>query len=60
MSRLQQLVDIDTPSDGVEQERVAELLAEWLRPAGCSARWVDEPDGPARSMVIPCPATARA
>ena len=55
MSRLQQLVDIDTPSDGVEQERVAELLAEWLQPAGCSARWVDEPDGPARSMVITLP-----
>jgi glutamate carboxypeptidase len=55
VSRLQQLVDIDSPSDGVEQERVAELVAAWLAPAGCSARWVDEPDGPARSMVVTLP-----
>jgi glutamate carboxypeptidase len=51
-SRLQQLVDIDSPSGGVEQERVAELVAGWLAPAGCTAAWVNEPDGPARSMVI--------
>ncbi|HEY0387955.1 MAG TPA: M20/M25/M40 family metallo-hydrolase [Gaiellales bacterium] len=51
-SRLQQLVDIDSPSDGLEQERVAELLAGWLEPMGCGAEWVDEPDGPARSMAI--------
>ena len=34
--RLETLVDIDTPSDGVEQERVGELLAEWLAPLGTS------------------------
>ena len=33
---------------------MAELLAEWLQPAGCGAL-VDEPDGPARSMVITLP-----
>jgi glutamate carboxypeptidase len=54
-SRLQQLVDIDSPSDGLEQERVAELLAEWLVPAGCRTEWVDEPDGPARSLVVTMP-----
>ena len=32
--RLETLVNIDTPSDGVEQERVGELLAEWLAPLG--------------------------
>ena len=50
--RLEQLVNIDSPSGGVEQERVAELIAGWLAPPGCTAAWVDEPDGPARSMVI--------
>ena len=45
-------MNIDSPSGGVEQERVAELIAGWLAPAGCTAAWVDEPDGPARSMVI--------
>ena len=54
-NRLAQLVDIDSPSDGLEQECVAELLAGWLAPAGCSASWVDEPDGPARSMLITMP-----
>src|SRR4029079_17298892 len=44
-ARLQQVVDIDPPSDGLEQERVAELLAGWLAPAGCSATWVEESDG---------------
>jgi glutamate carboxypeptidase len=58
--RLQQLVDIDSPSDGLEQERVAELLALWLRPAGCTASWVEEPDGPARSMVITMPGDGEA
>ena len=53
--RLQQLVDIDTPSGGVEQERVAELLAGWLAPAGVGVEWVEEPDGPGRSMVIALP-----
>ncbi len=57
--RLQQLVDIDTPSGGVEQERVAELLAGWLAPLGCRAEWVEEPDGPARSMVIALPGPGR-
>jgi glutamate carboxypeptidase len=51
-SRLRQLVDIDSPSDGLEQERVAELLSEWLDAAGCTSAWVDEPDGPARSLLI--------
>ena len=53
--RLQQLVDIDSPSDGLEQERVADLLAGWLVPAGCTTAWVDEPDGPARSLLITMP-----
>src|SRR6478672_13425395 len=57
--RLQQLVDIDSPSGGVEQERVAELLAGWLAPLGCRTEWVDEPDGPARSMVIALPGSGR-
>ena len=43
---------MDTPSNGRAQERVAEALADQLAPLGCTARWVDEPDGPARSMVI--------
>jgi glutamate carboxypeptidase len=49
------LVNIDTPSDGVEQERVAELLAEWLAPLGTTAEWIDEPDYPARSVCITMP-----
>jgi glutamate carboxypeptidase len=50
--RLQSLVDIDSPSGGREQERVAELVAGWLEPLGCTWEWVDEPDGPGRSMVV--------
>ena len=42
----------DSPSDGTEQEWVAERVAEWLAPAGCTSRWVPEPDGQARSMVV--------
>src|SRR5439155_15949089 len=57
--RLQQLVDIDTPSGGVEQERVAELLAGWVAPLGCRTERVEEPDGPARSMVIALPGSGR-
>jgi glutamate carboxypeptidase len=57
--RLQSLVDIDSPSRGVEQERVATLLAEWLLPLGCTSQWVDEPDGPARSMVVRLPGDGR-
>ncbi|MDX6550968.1 MAG: glutamate carboxypeptidase [Gaiellales bacterium] len=53
--RLQSLVEIDSPSRGVEQERVAALVAEWLQPLGCTSQWVDEPDGPARSMVVRLP-----
>ncbi len=50
--RLQSLVDIDSPSRGTEQERVAALVAGWLEPLGCTWQWVDEPDGPGRSMVV--------
>ncbi|MDX6547540.1 MAG: glutamate carboxypeptidase [Gaiellales bacterium] len=50
--RLQSLVDIDSPSRGTEQEQVAALVADWLEPLGCSRQWADEPDGPARSMVV--------
>jgi glutamate carboxypeptidase len=50
--RLEELVNHDSPSDGAEQEWIAERIAEWLAPAGCTARWVAEPDGPARSMVV--------
>ena len=53
--RLETLVNIDTPSDGVEQERVGELLAEWLAPLGTSAEWIAEPDYPARSVCISLP-----
>jgi len=53
--RLQQIVDIDSPSGGVEQERVAEAVAGWLAPLGIVERWVDEPDGPARSLVLSLP-----
>jgi glutamate carboxypeptidase len=54
-SRLQQIVDIDSPSGGLEQEAVAELLAAWLEPVGCTAEWVAEPERPARSMTITLP-----
>jgi len=54
-SRLEELVNHDSPSDGTEQEWIAERVAEWLAPAGCTSRWVREPDGPARSMVITLP-----
>ena len=30
-------------------------MAEWLAAAGCTHRWVSEPDGPARSMVVTLP-----
>ena len=53
--RLETLVNIDTPSDGVEQERVGELLAEWLAPLGTSTEWIAEPDYPARSVCISLP-----
>jgi glutamate carboxypeptidase len=53
--RLESLVNIDSPSLGTEQERVASLVAGWLRPLGCRCDWVEEPDGPARSMVIRMP-----
>lgn len=49
---LQPLVDLDTPSSGRAQERVAEALAGQLAQLGCTWRWVDEPDGLARSMVV--------
>jgi glutamate carboxypeptidase len=48
-------VNHDSPSDGTEQEWIAERVAEWLAPAGCTSRWVPEPDGPARSMVVTLP-----
>jgi glutamate carboxypeptidase len=51
-SRLQALVDTDSPSGGIEQEGVAEQLAAWLAAAGCTQRWVAEPDNPARSLVV--------
>ena len=51
-SRLQALVDTDSPSGGIEQEGVAEQVAAWLAPAGCTQRWVDEPDNPARSLIV--------
>jgi glutamate carboxypeptidase len=54
-ARLEQLVNIDSPSEGLEQEAVAELLAAWLEPAGCTAEWVPEPDLPARSMIVTLP-----
>ena len=54
-SRLEELVNHDSPSDGTEQEWIAERVAEWLAPAGCTSRWVREPDGPARSMVVTLP-----
>ncbi len=32
-------------------------IASWLVPLGCTTSWVDEPDGPARSLVITLPGT---
>jgi glutamate carboxypeptidase len=54
-ARLQALVDTDSPSGGTEQEGVAEQVAAWLTPAGCTRTWVDEPDNPARSLVVTLP-----
>jgi glutamate carboxypeptidase len=54
-ARLQALVDTDSPSGGTEQEGVAEQLAAWLAPTGCIRTWVDEPDNPARSLVLTVP-----
>lgn len=54
-TRLEQLVNIDSPSEGLEQEAIAELIAAWLEPAGCTAEWVAEPELPARSMIIRMP-----
>ncbi len=51
-ARLQALVDTDSPSCGTEQEGVAEQVAAWLTPAGATRTWVDEPDNPARSLVV--------
>jgi glutamate carboxypeptidase len=53
--RLQALVDIDSPSEGTEQEAVAERIRAWLAPIGCTQEWVEEPDNPARSLVITLP-----
>jgi glutamate carboxypeptidase len=53
--RLEQLVSLDSPSEGLEQEAIAELLAAWLEPVGCTADWVPEPELPARSMIIRLP-----
>jgi glutamate carboxypeptidase len=50
--RLEQLVDIDSPSEGIEQEQVAEIVANWLAPLGVAATWVSEPDCDARSLVL--------
>ena len=55
VERLSRLVGIDSPSMGREQERVAMEIASWLVPLGCTTSWVDEPDGPARSLVITLP-----
>ena len=52
VDRLSRLVAIDSPSYGREQERVATEIESWLAPLGCTSTWVDEPDGPARSLVI--------
>ena len=57
--RLEQLVDIDTPSEGIEQERVAELLAGWLAPLGVPATGSSEPDSPARSLELRLPGGGR-
>src|SRR6185437_15097849 len=53
--RLRALVDIDSPSEGTEQEAVAQLIGEWLAPIGCAREWVDEPDNPARSLIVTLP-----
>jgi glutamate carboxypeptidase len=53
--RLAQLVEIDSPSGGLEQEQVSELVLEWLAPLGVTHRWIDEPDNPARSLAITLP-----
>src|SRR5438128_2227800 len=53
--RLQSLVDIDSPSGGTEQERVATQIAGWLEPLGCAGEWVEEPDGAARSLIVRMP-----
>jgi glutamate carboxypeptidase len=57
VERLSRLVAIDSPSLGREQERVAIEVASWLDPLGCSSAWVDEPDGPARSLALTLPGT---
>jgi len=49
--RLEQLVNHDSPSDGTEQEWVAERIGEWLSSAGCTLEWVPEPDGPATQLA---------
>jgi glutamate carboxypeptidase len=54
-SRLESLVEVDSPSGGTAQEQVAERVGEWLAPAGCTRAWVAEPDNPARSLVITLP-----
>jgi len=59
-SRLQQLVDIDSPSEGTEQEAVAEIVAGWLAPLGAVPAWVDEPDCRARSLVLSLPGEGHA
>ncbi|MGN6378928.1 MAG: M20/M25/M40 family metallo-hydrolase [Gaiellales bacterium] len=50
--RLERLVAIDSPSGGVEQERVSEIVLEWLAPLGATHTWIDEPDNPARSLAV--------
>ena len=47
-----ELVEIDSPSGGLEQEQVCEPILEWLAPLGCGHEWVAEPDNPARSLVV--------
>jgi glutamate carboxypeptidase len=54
-SRLQPLVDTDSPPGGTEQEQVGEQVASWLVPAGCTEAWVPEPDNPARSLILTLP-----
>jgi glutamate carboxypeptidase len=53
--RLAAMVNVDSPSGGVEQEVVAGMLADWLAPLGARAAWVPEPDYPARSLVVTMP-----
>jgi glutamate carboxypeptidase len=57
VERLSRLVAIDSPSLGREQEQVANEIGSWLEPLGCTSTWVDEPDGPARSLVLTLPGT---